>query len=277
VKLLPLNDGLRQLEQAIPENHVTQRVPNYSPASANVQQGEVTLFTGCIANVFDTQTHNATMTLLNHLGYSVRVLQHQTCCGAVYAHNGEMEQAKTCARQNIDSIMKRDGIPLIFNSSGCGAFMKDYANLLAEGDDGIESRWAPTDIIDFLSEAGRLDELNFKPLDLKVAVHEPCSQRNILKNHEAVYDLLRKIPELEVIPLPENNICCGAGGTRMLTQPELANPLRDEKVKALEESGADILVSTNLACAMHLSGGIRALDRKISVMHVVDLLARQLA
>lgn len=276
VRLLPLNGGISQLEQVIPENHVSQRVSNYSPATANAQRGEVTLFTGCIANIFDTQTHNATITLLNHLGYAVRVLQHQTCCGAVYAHNGELEQAKTCARQNIDSISKCDGTALIFNSSGCGAFLKDYASLLSDDDCDIDSQWSATDIIDFLSEAGRLDELKFKPLNLKVAVHEPCSQRNILKNHEAVYELLKRIPGLDVLSLPHNNICCGAGGTKMLTQPELANPLRDEKVKAFEESGADLLVSTNLACAMHLSNGTRDTDRNFSVMHVVDLLARQL-
>ncbi|MGZ8947535.1 MAG: heterodisulfide reductase-related iron-sulfur binding cluster, partial [Methylococcaceae bacterium] len=93
----------------------------------------------------------------------------------------------------------------------------------------------------------------------KVAVHEPCSQRNgkpVSGNrHQHVYALLEKIPELTVIPLPDNQICCGAGGIHMLTHPEIARPLRNAKLAHFEQSNADLLVSTNITCSMHLNTG----------------------
>jgi glycolate oxidase iron-sulfur subunit len=238
----------------------------------------VTLFTGCVANIFDIQTHNATIKLLTRLGYDTHIQADQTCCGAIHAHNGEMERAKACARKNLDAIKHGPSSTVVFNSSGCGAFLQEYGALLGDNADSDETRHAlpASDIMDFLLATGRLDELTFRPLEARVAVHEPCSQRNVLKNHGVIYSLLSRIPGLDVVSL-SNNMCCGAGGTRMLTHPQIAVPLRDDKVKALEESQAELLISTNLTCALHLSSGIRSAGKQIEVMHPVRLLAQQLA
>jgi glycolate oxidase iron-sulfur subunit len=107
-------------------------------------------------------------------------------------------------------------------------------------------------------------------------VHEPCSQRNALANADQIYRVLEKIPGLDILPLPGNGMCCGAGGTKMVTQPELASAPRDEKVEALLETGADMLISTNLTCALHLASGIRKAGHEIEVLHPVRLLARLL-
>ena len=133
------------------------------------------------------------------------------------------------------------------------------------------------DIIDFLADNDALDTLRFRPLTARVVVHEPCSQRNVLRNQAAVYRLLDRIPGLDVTPLPGTNLCCGAGGTRMLTEPEIARPLRDDKVDAAEASEADLVLSANLTCALHLSSGLRERGLTTEVMHPVQLLANQLA
>jgi glycolate oxidase iron-sulfur subunit len=107
----------------------------------------------------------------------------------------------------------------------------------------------------------------------KVAVHEPCSQRNVTpafgNRPQHVYELLEKIPEITVIPLPENQICCGAGGVHMLTHPKIAEPLRNTKLAHFKQSKADVLVSTNIGCALHLNTGL-TLNK---VIHPVVLLA----
>ena len=115
-----------------------------------------------------------------------------------------------------------------------------------------------------------------------MAVHEPCSQRNVPKpelgneriwnRHQHVYELLEKIPGITAIPLPDNQICCGAGGVHMLTHPEIAEPLRNTKLADFEQSQADVLVSTNIGCALHLNAG-PALNK---VVHPVVLLAELL-
>ena len=126
------------------------------------------------------------------------------------------------------------------------------------------------------------EDLNLKDRHAKarkVAVHEPCSQRNVQADwtslgnrHQHVYALLEKIPEITVIPLPDNQICCGAGGVHMLTHPEIADPLRNTKLAHFEQSQADLLVSTNIGCALHLNAG----PARNKVVHPVVLLAELL-
>ena len=280
-KLLPFSvfrGGLKQFESLLPVPFKFEPVSNYAKTSTAVQNGKVALFKGCVANIFDTQTHNASIKLLTRLGYDVEVPEEQTCCGAVYAHNDEFDRARSCARKNNETFSASSDNSIIFNSSGCGAFLNEYQGLLKdnEGDNKSIAPLKAEDVMEFLAKAAGLGALGFRELKLKVAVHEPCSQRNVLKNPEWVYQLLGNIPGLEVNPLPDNAICCGAGGTRMVTHPDIATPLRDEKVDYLLQSGADILVSTNLNCALHLSSGVREVGHKVEVMHPVRLLANQL-
>jgi glycolate oxidase iron-sulfur subunit len=280
-KALPawlLENDFGRLINLLPVPYVSRPVPGFSLAAGTETRGEVSLFTGCVANILDTQTHEATIRLLTHSGYAVRVDEGQTCCGAIYARNGEVERARTCARRNIATFSGNGSGPILYNASGCGAFLSEYHALLSEdavGDNPDTLRQAQ-DVMDFLTRAGRMDDLEFRERRARVAVHEPCSQRNLLKNHETVYALLSRIPGLELIPLPGNEMCCGAGGTKMLSRPELAVPLRDEKVQALVDSGAELLISSNLTCALHLASGIRKVGQDIQVMHPVRLLAQQL-
>ncbi len=279
LRLIPLKGELRELEKLVPVSYKSESVSTNSPSEGGDSLGKLGLFTGCIANVFDTKTHNASISLLNRLGYDVSVVENQTCCGATYAHNGDMEQAKNCARQNNAAFAESGLSTLIYNASGCGAFLSEYPALLENEAEEVEQAAIPTatDIFGFLIAEDRIGRLEFSQLKAKVAVHETCSQRNVIGNTPLIYELLERIPGLEVVPLAGNEICCGAGGTKMVTQPELASPPRDEKVTALLESQADILVSTNLTCAMHLASGIRAAGGEISVIHPVQLLAQQMA
>ena len=273
-----LQGDLKQLDALLPPNHSSEKIPYYSRALTPARYGKVALFSGCLSNTFDTQTHNDTIKLLTRLGYEVYVPKTQTCCGAMHAHNGDIEIAKQLARKNIDAFSESRVTAVVFNSSGCGAFLGEYQTLLNLDNQTAQPKLlrAVTDVLGFLQKINWPDSPTFRASRIKVAVHEPCSQRNQLQNQSSVYELLNKIPAIEVAPLEGNNLCCGAGGTRMITHPELANPIRDEKVKALIESGAEILVSSNMACAMHLAAGVREAGKEIEVIHPVQLLARQL-
>jgi len=107
-------------------------------------------------------------------------------------------------------------------------------------------------------------------------VHEPCSQRNILKEADAPYALLKRIPELEIISLPGNQQCCGAAGSYMIEHPQMADELRNDKLDAIKATQPDILVSSNIGCALHLAAGIKAENIKLEILHPISLLARQL-
>jgi glycolate oxidase iron-sulfur subunit len=233
--------------------------------SAITKRGRVSLFTGCIAEHFDRETLLAAIKLLNAIGFEVLVPPKQGCCGAIHQHNGQ--SAKDFINNNIKTFNALDVDAVLYTASGCGAILSEYDR----NDDDAGKRFSErlSDINDFLLKHWS-DDLQLKPSNLKVAVHEPCSQRNVLKNQQAVYVLLQKIPGISIEALADNNVCCGSGGSYMLTHPENASELRSLKKKIIIAASADVVVSSNFGCALFLA------DDGIKVEHPLMPLSRQL-
>jgi len=227
-------------------------------------RGRVALFTGCIAEHFDRETLLAAIKLLNAIGYEVLVPPQQGCCGAIHQHNGQ--SAAGLIDNNIAVFNALEVDAVLHTATGCGAMLSEYQN---DDEAGQLFRQRLCDINDFLLEHWP-DDLQLTPSELKVAVHEPCSQRNVLKNQQTVYALLEKIPGLNIAALADNNICCGAGGSYMLTHPDNAGQLRALKQQIITDSAADVVVSGNFGCGVYLNadGG--------RVEHPLQLLVRQL-
>lgn len=254
--------GLADAEALLDQPALQALAVSY-PASVPMR-GRAALFTGCIAEHFDRETLLAAIKLLNAIGYEVLVPPQQGCCGAIHQHNGQ--SAAGLIDNNIAVFNALDVDAVLHTASGCGAMLSEYQN----GDDaGQLFRQRLQDINDFLLSHWP-DDLQLLPSSLKVAVHEPCSQRNVLKNQQSVYALLQKIPDLTITPLADNHICCGAGGSYMLTHPNNAGQLRELKLQAISSAQADQVVSSNFGCGVFLSvdGG--------RVEHPLRLLARQL-
>lgn len=227
-------------------------------------QGRVALFTGCIAEHFDRDTLTAAIRLLNAIGYEVLVPAAQACCGAIHQHNGF--SAESLIADNIKAFNALEVNAVVHTATGCGAMLAEYPG---EDRDSENFRARLADINAFLLEHWP-QELQLKPSSLTVAVHEPCTQRNVLKNPQATYELLAKIPGLNQQALPDNQLCCGAGGSYMLTHPENAQGIRNMKRQVIENTQADIIVSANFACARFIAGG------NIEVVHPLTILAGHL-
>jgi glycolate oxidase iron-sulfur subunit len=234
------------------------------PSTAKTR-GRVALLTGCIAEHFDRETLQAAIKLLNAIGFEVLVPQEQGCCGAIHQHNGQ--PAENLILNNIKTFNSLNVEAVLYTASGCGAMLSEYVR----NDDEPGELFTETlsDINEFLLGHWPSD-LQLNSSNLKVAVHEPCSQRNVLKNHQTVYDLLQKIPGISLIPLPDNQLCCGAGGSYMLTHPENAARLKLLKQQTITAANVDMVVSSNFGCALFLS------DDSIKVEHPLLLLSRQL-
>jgi glycolate oxidase iron-sulfur subunit len=206
----------------------------------------------------------AAIKLLNAIGYEVLVPPQQGCCGAIHQHNGQ--SAAGLIDNNIAVFNALDIDAMLHTATGCGAMLSEYQN---DDEAGQLFRQRLCDINEFLLKHWP-DELQLTVSTLKVAVHEPCSQRNVLKNQQAVYALLQKIPGLSIAALADNHICCGSGGSYMLTHPDNAGQLRTLKQKIITATSADVVVSGNFGCSVFFSadGG--------KVEHPLLLLARQL-
>lgn len=239
------------------------------PVRTRKMRGRVALFTGCLAEHFDRTTQLAAIKLLNTFGYEVVVPERQNCCGAIHSHNGR--SAQTLIDDNIATFYALEVDAVIYSASGCGATLAEY-----QSGDEEKAGWFRRylwDINEFLL-AHWPEGLQPAASNLNVAVHEPCSQRNVLKNSQAVYALLQKIPGLNISSLEENSLCCGAGGSYMLTHPDIAGRLKHRKRQTMVESAANLVVSSNFGCRFFLNAGQDQNAQR--VLHPIQLLADRL-
>ena len=266
---------LDKAESLMPQVDMSKLAERYPTDKQH--RGNVALFTGCICDHFDRKTLLASIKLLNVIGFDVLVPKKQTCCGAIHQHQGRTAIADQMAALNTDLFNSLDVEAIIYTASGCGLMLNEYGQTDAGvGLKGFGKRLF--DITEFLN-LNWPNDVSLKgdhANTIKVAVHEPCSQRNVTpvsgSRHQHAYALLEKIPGITAIPLPENQFCCGAGGVHMLTHPEVADPLRNIKLAHFEQTQADFLVSTNIGCALHLNTGLA----RNKVIHPVILLAELL-
>ncbi len=273
--------GLAQKENLLPHIPDAPNWQDYYPAGPEINHcGDVALFTGCVANVFDREALNASRRLLNALGYGVHVPPAQGCCGAMALHSGQAQEATALAQQNLDAFAKLDVQAIVHTASGCTARLSEYSQQLPDEHDFVNKI---QDISQFLIGIKWPAGFPVTPLHKTVALHTPCSLQNVLHQADAPHHLLQRIPQLKIVPLTQNTRCCGGAGLYMLEQADFARQLREQTLDALGnispaekiQQKIDTLVTSNLGCALHLAAGLRERGQAIVVTHPVVLLARQ--
>jgi glycolate oxidase iron-sulfur subunit len=231
------------------------------------------LYTGCVMDAWLRDTHRSTARVLEVLGVGYAVPGSSGgCCGALHTHAGLHDESIELAR-GVMASMPGDA-PILVNSAGCGAALKDYGRLL--GTDGARRFSARVfDIHEWI--AGRLDDLPpLRRLDEPVIVQDPCHLRHVQKAHLPVRAVLARFAD--VVELDDDGVCCGAGGAYSALQPELAGAIRARKVdavrRAITRSGSRTMASANPGCSMHLEQALGA--EGVTVRHPIDLLAEAL-
>jgi glycolate oxidase iron-sulfur subunit len=267
--------GLEQADRLLPPVADTPEWQAYYPPTST-RRGDVALFTGCIASLFDRAALDASRRLLNRLGYGVHLPPEQVCCGALHRHRGESQQADALARQNVAAFADLESDAIVHTASGCTAQLAEYGQHLGDEAQGFSAKIK--DINQFLLDIDWPQELQPAPLVQRAALHTPCSLANVLRQADAPRRLLARIPGLELLDLPQATRCCGGAGSYMLEQSDFARRLRDDKLAALQQlqPGIATLVSSNIGCALHLAAGLREQDQSVEVVHPVVVLAQQL-
>jgi len=236
--------------------------------------GEVLLFLGCVARIFDVEALQAAIYVLTRLGYGVHIPPRQGCCGAMHGHAGDAATARSLAETNWQAFGVHPDLPILCTASGCGARLVDYAQHYGEHGRTLARR--VQDISAFVAQAPGWEQVTVVPLTAKVAVHEPCTLRNVMRSGGAAARLLARIPDLAIDPLPGNDKCCGAAGTYFLSQPAMADALRADKLEAIRALTPRFLVTSNIGCALFLAQGLRSSPAETAVLHPLTLVARQL-
>lgn len=238
------------------------------------RRARVALLAGCVQAVVFGEHNRATARVLARNGCEVVTPEGQGCCGALNAHAGDHARALEMARRTIATFEAAGVEAVIVNTAGCGAHMKAYGDLLA-GDPAWAARarrFAATvqDLAEFLAREPLRGPL--RPVPMTVTYHDPCHVVHGQKIRAQPRALLAQIPELRVVPLAESDWCCGSAGIYNLTQPEMAGRLLARKVKHIEASGADAVVTANPGCILQIQAGLQERGSRVRVRHLVEIL-----
>jgi glycolate oxidase iron-sulfur subunit len=200
----------------------------------------------------------------------------QFCCGSIHAHNGELELSKQMARSNLRAFDLERLDAVITNAAGCGSHLKNYGHLLQ--DDPIfakrATQWSAKvrDIHEWLAEIGiRTPAASVRQT---VTYHEACHLCHGQKITRQPRQVLRAVPGLELVELPESTWCCGSAGIYNITQPEMSQKLLQRKIANIAKTGAQIVASANPGCSLQLQAAAHNLNLKLEIAHPISILAR---
>ena len=233
----------------------------------------VALLSGCVMPLVNGPQMEAVLRVLTRNGCQVVVPRGQVCCGAIHSHVGDLDMARVMARRNIDVFLASDVDAVVVASSGCGARMKEYPQLLSN-DPYLERAKKLSSMVKDFHEF--LVSLPLIPprgrLDYRVTYQDPCHLSHAQRIQDAPRELILSIPGIEFVEMRQPAICCGAGGAYSIRQREFSLKLLDSKMESVEVTEADVLVTANPGCFVQLQNGVQRRGLTMQVRYVTDLL-----
>jgi glycolate oxidase iron-sulfur subunit len=234
----------------------------------------VALLKGCVMEGLFRETNRATERVLARNGFEVVEAEGQVCCGALHAHAGQIEKARELARTNIEAFLSSRCDYVIVNAAGCGAMMKEYAELLADDSEWRERAREVSakvkDVSEFLAGAGVVRPEG--EVRRRVAYDAPCHLIHAQRVTTAPVEVLKSIPGIEIVPLQGSERCCGGAGVYNLQHEELSAEILAEKIENIRASRADTVATGNPGCVMQIGAGALMGGLKIEVVHPIELL-----
>ena len=271
LKLLPKQ--LRQLEKLSPSltmEEIRAKLPPFTPAKGT-RRGTVAVIAGCVQRTFFPNVNAATINVLSAEGFDVIVPGDQGCCGALSIHSGRDTEALNFAEKLVRTFGNLDALDaVIINAAGCGSTLKEYGELL-HGDERARAFAAKVkDINEFLG--GVTSVAQYRPLPMRVAYHDACHLAHAQGIREQPRRLLRNIPGLELVEIPQGEQCCGSAGVYNIFQPDSGAEIGARKVDNVLSVAPDVLASANPGCTLQIASILAERGKTILAAHPIEIL-----
>ncbi len=272
-RLLPRR--LAELEASLPRVQPRFFRPGGIAAPARGEtRARVSLLSGCVMPLVHGPEMSAVVRVLARNGCEVETPKAQVCCGAINSHVGDLETARRLARRNIDAFNTDRIDAIVTASAGCGTRMKEYGHLLRNDPDYAERAEAFGRMVKDVHEV--LASLPLDPpraeLRRTVTYQDSCHLANTQGVRSQPRELLKSIPGVRFVELPNASMCCGGGGSYTITERDMSLRVLDSKTAAAAATGADVLATANPGCLMQLEYGVRRAGLSMEVLYVTDLL-----
>jgi glycolate oxidase iron-sulfur subunit len=295
--------GMALLASSAPRLSTIPNQSNKNPATVNASLGSrrdnTMLFTGCVGAGLFSRVNHASRRVLVANGFAVEIPSQQVCCGALHAHAGDLEGARTLARRNIEAFNGAGEFPIITNAGGCGAMLASYGHLLTDdetfADQALQFSARVRDIsqqLETVEPPRTSDELRRTEESAKGSqpdVSDRATQTSSLAGMLVTYDaschllygqhageaplkMVGSIPELNFARLEGSERCCGGAGIYNLLEPHLSRTVLEEKLRNIQATGAKVLATGNPGCQMQIGAGAILSGMDLTVCHPVELL-----
>jgi glycolate oxidase iron-sulfur subunit len=243
--------------------------PQFRPPTGNLapaigeRKHRVAFLVGCVMPILYPQSHDAAVKLLQLAGCEVWFPPGERCCGALFAHNGDLEGAERLRQANMRMYGAGDFDALIVDSAGCGAHLKDFYP---------ELKGRVKDLTEWLAEVGL--PAPRRDVKMRVAYQDACHLAHAQRIRKQPRDLILSLPGVQLAEMRHPDICCGAAGLYNTLEPVMSNRILQEKVDDLLTTHADVVAVANPGCQMQLESGLRSRGSAMRVEHVAELLLR---
>jgi glycolate oxidase iron-sulfur subunit len=250
-----------------------RRLSRHSDAPPDRPHGRVALLTGCVMEGLFAPVNRATERVLARNEFAIVNAPDQGCCGALHVHAGDAGAARRLAKANIVAFESAQADYVCVNAAGCGAIMKEYPHLLHE-----EPEWKTRaeqlaakvrDVSELLSERG---PARGGPVRARVAYDAPCHLAHAQRITAAPLDVLRAIPELDLVPLNESDVCCGSAGIYNLVEPHVSDVVLERKLENIAAAAPELVATGNPGCLMQIGAGLLRAGSSTRAVHPVELL-----
>ena len=235
---------------------------NVAPA-IGARKHRVAFLVGCVMPILYPQSHDAAVKLLQLAGCEVWFPPAERCCGALFAHNGDLEGAERLRDANMKTYRGRDFDALVVDSAGCGAHLKDFYP---------ELKGRVKDLTEWLAEIGLPSAAH--GVRIRVTYQDACHLAHAQRIKKQPRDLIRSLPGADFVEMRHAEICCGAAGLYSTLEPEMSARVLQEKLDDLLATEADVVAVANPGCQMQLESGLRGRGSTMKVEHVAEVLAR---
>ena len=241
----------------------------------------VQLLQGCIQAELFAHVNRSTVDSLILLGVDCHVPAQVTCCGSLHAHNGDLDGARKLARRMIEGFeAQHAAAPIVVNSAGCSAHMKELAHLF-----GVDDPWHARaqafaarvqDYAEFIDPLLADRKLPLEGVPSPITWDDPCHLCHAQDIRSAPRNVMSRFRGVESVALENSESCCGSAGIYSILRPEDSQDIFAPKLEAFEKSAAKLLVSANPGCQMQWSAGLKRARKNAHVVHLAELVAHSL-
>lgn len=258
-------------------------------SAADTDRTSTMLFAGCVGAGLFSRVNHATRRVLEANGFAVETPRKQVCCGALHAHAGDLEGARTLARRNIEAFNDNDQSPIITNAGGCGAMLASYAHLLTDDQAfaepaaqfsgrvrDVSQQLETVEVLQIATESRAAEQSVQNPPFGSTAgrITYDASCHLLYGQHagDAPLKMVGSIPGLNFARLEGSERCCGGAGIYNLLEPDLSRTVLNEKLQNIQATGAKVLATGNPGCQMQIGAGAILAGMDLAVCHPVELL-----